>query len=71
MPDLSDPQSHQIPAISGDDYANLNLFEQFAAAAYCPGNNNVEAGGVKITCPVGNCPLVQEDDVVAVYEFQK
>lgn len=59
------------PAISTGDYANLNLFEQFAAAAYCPGNNNVQAGGVKISCSTGNCPIVSNDDVVAVYEFQK
>ncbi|KAL8700158.1 MAG: hypothetical protein Q9201_005602 [Fulgogasparrea decipioides] len=57
-------------AISGDDYANLNLFEQFAAAAYCRNNNNDKAGGTKITCAVGNCPLVQNDDVVSVYEFE-
>ncbi|KAL9596309.1 MAG: hypothetical protein Q9179_004661 [Wetmoreana sp. 5 TL-2023] len=55
-------------AISGDDYANLNLFEQFAAAAYCRNNNNDKAGGTKITCAVGNCPLVQNDDVVSVYD---
>ncbi|KAL8833044.1 MAG: hypothetical protein Q9170_004549 [Blastenia crenularia] len=58
-------------AISSGDYDNLNLFEQFAAAAYCPGNNNDEAGNSKITCDAGNCPLVQTNDVVSVYEFQK
>ncbi|KAL8691284.1 MAG: hypothetical protein Q9218_003463 [Villophora microphyllina] len=57
-------------AISDGDYANLNLFEQFAAAAYCPSNNNVQAGGVKIACSTGNCPIVSSDDVIAVYEFE-
>lgn len=66
-----DTSPDRCPAVSAGDYANLNLFEQFAAAAYCPSNNNVQAGGVKISCSTGNCPLVSNDDVVAVYEFQK
>ncbi|KAL8817086.1 MAG: hypothetical protein Q9223_004013 [Gallowayella weberi] len=57
-------------AISGTDYSNLQLFEQFSAAAYCPINNQDKAGGTKVTCSVGNCPLVQESDVVSVYEFE-
>ncbi|KAL8639195.1 MAG: hypothetical protein Q9228_003742 [Teloschistes exilis] len=67
---LATPVALAERAISAGDYANLNLFEQFAAAAYCPSNNNVQAGGVKISCSTGNCPLVSNDDVVAVYEFQ-
>lgn len=58
-------------AISTGVYDNLNLFEQFAAAAYCPGNNNDKAGNSKITCDAGNCPLVQNSDVISVYEFEK
>ncbi|MCJ1374937.1 hypothetical protein MMC20_006170 [Loxospora ochrophaea] len=50
--------------------ANFNLFEQFSAAAYCPGNNDVTNGGTKLTCATGNCPLVEADDVTTVYEFQ-
>ncbi|KAL8924995.1 MAG: hypothetical protein Q9172_002424 [Xanthocarpia lactea] len=57
-------------AISGNDYSNLQLFEQFSAAAYCPVNNKDKAGGTKLTCSVGNCPLVQDSDVVSVYEFE-
>ena len=59
-------------AIDAATFANLQLFEQFAAAAYCPSNNNVTNGGLKLTCPAANnCPLVEADDVTTVYEFQK
>ncbi|KAL8971078.1 MAG: hypothetical protein Q9183_001226 [Haloplaca sp. 2 TL-2023] len=68
---LASPVSIAERAISGGDYANLQLFEQFAAAAYCEINNNGQTAGDKITCPAGNCPLVESSDVVAVYEFQK
>ncbi|KAL8844090.1 MAG: hypothetical protein Q9176_001496 [Flavoplaca citrina] len=57
-------------AISGNDLSNLQLFSQFSGAAYCPNNNIDKAGGTKLTCSVGNCPLVQDSDVVSVYEFQ-
>ncbi|KAL8718477.1 MAG: hypothetical protein Q9225_004391 [Loekoesia sp. 1 TL-2023] len=70
LPNLNDPFSDISSVISAGDYDNLNLFEQFAAAAYCPGNNNDQAGNSKITCAAGNCPLVQNDDVVSVYEFE-
>lgn len=63
--------SDVFSAISGNDFTNLQLFEQFSAAAYCPANNMDKAGGTKLTCSVGNCPLVQDSDVVSVYEFQK
>lgn len=50
----------------------FQLFEQFAAAAYCPRNNNDPQGGMKLTCPESNnCPLVEADDVTTVHEFQK
>ncbi|KAL8899328.1 MAG: hypothetical protein Q9192_001622 [Flavoplaca navasiana] len=58
-------------AIPGNVLSNLQLFSQFSAAAYCPDNNKDKAGGTKLTCSVGNCPLVQDSDVVSVYEFQK
>ena len=63
--------SNVFLAISGNDLSNLQLFSQFSAAAYCPNNNIDKAGGTKLTCSVGNCPLVQDSDVVSVYEFQK
>ncbi|KAL9060815.1 MAG: hypothetical protein Q9206_000861 [Seirophora lacunosa] len=59
-----------LRAISSSDYSNLAFFEQFAAAAYCPLNNRDKAGGTKITCSAGNCPLVESNDVVSVYEFE-
>ena len=59
-------------AIDPATFANLELFEQFAAAAYCPGNANDTDGGLKVTCPVSNnCPLVEADDAKIVYGFQK
>lgn len=67
---LASPLTLTSRAISSDVYDSLNLFEQFAAAAYCPGNNNDKAGNSKITCDAGNCPLVQSSDVISVYEFQ-
>ncbi|KAI4183409.1 MAG: hypothetical protein L6R41_005414 [Letrouitia leprolyta] len=67
---LASPLTLISRAISTDIYDNLNLFEQFAAAAYCPSNNNDKAGNSKITCGAGNCPLVQSSDVISVYEFQ-
>lgn len=63
--------SNVFLAISGNDLSNLQLFSQFSAAAYCPDNNKDKAGGTKLTCAIGNCPLVQDSDVVSVYEFQK
>ncbi|CAF9919163.1 MAG: hypothetical protein ALECFALPRED_000986 [Alectoria fallacina] len=57
-------------AIDATTFANLQLFEQFAAASYCPGNDNVTAGGTKLTCATDNCPLVAADDVTTVYEFE-
>ncbi|CAD6581197.1 MAG: hypothetical protein ASARMPRED_000441 [Alectoria sarmentosa] len=57
-------------AIDPITFADLQLFEQFAAASYCPGNDNITAGGKKLTCASGNCPLVAADDVTTVYEFE-
>ncbi|KAL9022101.1 MAG: hypothetical protein Q9185_000719 [Variospora sp. 1 TL-2023] len=62
--------AYESVAISSSDYSNLAFFEQFAAAAYCPLNNRDNAGGTKITCPAGNCPLVESNDVISVYEFE-
>ncbi|KAI4290696.1 MAG: hypothetical protein L6R35_000003 [Caloplaca aegaea] len=63
-------QQYEKTAISSSDYSNLGFFEQFAAAAYCPLNNRDNAGGTKITCSAGNCPLVESNDVISVYEFE-
>ncbi|OCK81543.1 alpha/beta-hydrolase [Lepidopterella palustris CBS 459.81] len=48
--------------------ATLNFYEQYAAAAYCPSNN--DSPNTKVTCSSGNCPLVESDDTNTVSEFQ-
>ena len=69
--------TYQITAIDAATFANLEFFEQYAAAAYCPSNNDDPNGGKKLTCPPGprqtssNCPLVEADNVTTVLEFQK
>ena len=63
--------SKKTKAIDSSTLANLQLFEQFAAASYCRSNNNVTNGGNKLTCPSGGCPLVEADDVTTVYEFER
>ena len=55
--------------ISQDVFNNLVLYSQWSAAAYCVNNNN--ASGTAITCPTGNCPLVQATNAVATMEFQQ
>jgi hypothetical protein len=54
------------PAISSDLLATFNLYEQYAAATYCPGNNNKN---IKLNCSCGNCPLVQKTNAVTVLGF--
>ncbi|KAI9719240.1 MAG: hypothetical protein M1812_003570 [Candelaria pacifica] len=55
-------------AISADLFARFNLAEQYAAAAYCPSNNN--SPGNKLTCSSGNCPLVEAANTITSTEFQ-
>ena len=55
-------------AIDTATFNNLKFFSQYAAAAYCPGNNN--STGTKITCEAGNCPDVQTADTHTVSEFE-
>jgi len=57
------------PAVTDDVFSNLQLFEQYAAAAYCPTNGN--SPGTKLTCVVGNCPRVQAANTTTVIEFEK
>jgi Lipase 3 N-terminal region len=47
----------------------LNLWEQYAAAAYCPANN--DSPGDELSCEAGNCPLVQTASTTTSIEFQK
>jgi predicted lipase len=48
--------------------SDFQLYAQFCAAAYCKENNN--RPGTKITCHTGNCPMVQNANVVSTMEFQ-
>lgn len=38
--------------------SQIRLFEQYAAASYCPENYKASRGR-RIFCPTGNCPLAQ------------
>lgn len=62
------PTPIQRRAISSELLAALNLFEQYAAAAYCPSNN--DSPNTKVTCSSGNCPLVESSNTNTVVEFQ-
>ncbi|CAA9956754.1 CVT17 lipase disintegration autophagic bodies inside the vacuole [Pyrenophora teres f. maculata] len=46
----------------------LAFFSQYSAAAYCLGNNN--SPNSKITCPQGNCPLVEAATTKTLTEFE-
>ncbi len=48
---------------------NLTLYSQYAAAAYCPTNS--DSPNTKLTCPTGNCPLVEASDTITRSEFQR
>ncbi|OCL14584.1 alpha/beta-hydrolase [Glonium stellatum] len=65
---LAAPTPIERRAISADLFATLNLFEQYAAAAYCPSNN--DSPNTKVTCSSGNCPLVESANTNTVIEFQ-
>jgi len=54
------------PGISSDLLATFNLYEQYAAATYCPGNDNKD---IKLNCSCGNCPLVENTNAVTVLGF--
>jgi hypothetical protein len=54
------------PGISSGLLATFNLYEQYAAAAYCPGNDKK---GIKLNCSCGNCPLVEKTKAVTVLGF--
>lgn len=60
---------HPCPAISSSLLSTFNLYEQFAAAAYCPANNDSPA--TKLVCTSDACPLVQAATTNTIIEFQK
>ncbi|KAL2220444.1 putative extracellular lipase, partial [Thermoascus aurantiacus ATCC 26904] len=53
--------------VSAELLQQFNLFEQYAAAAYCEENFN--STGTKLTCSAGNCPLVEAADTKTIDEF--
>lgn len=48
---------------------NLDLFAQYSAAAYC--DENLNSTGTKLTCSVGNCPLVEAASTQSLDEFNE
>jgi hypothetical protein len=62
----NDP-SGQHTGISEALLREFYLMSQYAAAAYCPGNLN--SPGTQVTCPVGNCPLVEAANATTILEF--
>ncbi|KAB8256132.1 triacylglycerol lipase B [Aspergillus pseudonomiae] len=60
----SQPNSRDSPI---SFLAQLNLFAQYTAAAYCTGNTN--SPGDKVLCPIGNCPLVEEANTETLLEI--
>ncbi|RMZ74436.1 lipase class 3 [Pyrenophora seminiperda CCB06] len=54
--------------VSADVLSKLSFFSQYSAAAYCLGNNN--SPNTKITCPQGNCPLIEKANTNTLTEFE-
>ncbi|KAI4122262.1 MAG: hypothetical protein LQ338_005909 [Usnochroma carphineum] len=54
--------------ISNDLLNTFKLVSQFAAAAYCPDNN--DSPDTTLTCATGNCPLVEAAGAVTLSEFE-
>lgn len=61
-------QARGLKGISNELFDTFQLMAQYSAAAYCSGNNN--STNTSITCPGGNCPLVEEAGARSVVEFQ-
>lgn len=54
--------------ISNDLFATFQLISQYAAAAYCPDNN--DSPDTPLTCPTSNCPLVESATATTLSEFE-
>jgi hypothetical protein len=61
---LLDAESEAAPFFAG-----LELYEQYAAASYCPANT--ATAGQKLKCAVGNCPLVEAADTKIIKSISK
>ncbi|MCJ1403638.1 hypothetical protein MMC11_006861 [Xylographa trunciseda] len=47
---------------------DFRLMAGYAAAAYCPSNN--DSPGTQVTCPTSNCPLVEAANATTMMEFE-
>ncbi|KAL8861065.1 MAG: hypothetical protein Q9178_002578 [Gyalolechia marmorata] len=54
--------------ISDNLFHTFQLISQYAAASYCPGNNN--STDTFLTCPSGNCPQVEAAAAITLSEFE-
>ncbi|KAF1992621.1 alpha/beta-hydrolase [Aulographum hederae CBS 113979] len=61
------PITKQPRAISSTLLNNFALIEQYAAASYCPNNN--DSPDTPLTCSTGSCPLVQDAGASTITEF--
>jgi hypothetical protein len=57
------------PTISQPDFQKIQLYEQYAAAAYCGTNNNNINLNPNLTCDAGNCPDVGTATVLPGAKF--
>ncbi|KAI4134208.1 MAG: hypothetical protein LQ347_001719 [Umbilicaria vellea] len=62
------PKNTQHNGISEELLAKFNLYAGYAAAAYCADNN--DSPGTQVTCPVGNCELVEAANATTISEFE-
>ncbi|MCJ1467805.1 hypothetical protein MMC07_006430 [Pseudocyphellaria aurata] len=62
------PKKSEADGITEELLQKFELMAQYSAAAYCPGNNN--GTGILITCPSGNCPLVEAAKAHGAFEFE-
>ncbi|KAL8684619.1 MAG: hypothetical protein Q9224_006231 [Gallowayella concinna] len=64
-PVQNDREIHEIDDALFDTF---KFISQYAAAAYCEGNN--DSPNTRLTCPKGNCPLVEAAGAVTLSEFE-
>ncbi|KAF2758349.1 putative extracellular lipase [Pseudovirgaria hyperparasitica] len=63
------PRRLESRAVDATTFTALSHMEQFAAAAYCPGNNN--SPNTKLSCaPADTCPLVEAANTNTLFEFE-
>ncbi|MCJ1295019.1 hypothetical protein MMC34_006580 [Xylographa carneopallida] len=63
----NDP-SEEYVGIPEKLFQDFRLMAAYAAAAYCPSNN--DSPGTQVTCPTSNCPLVEAANATTMMEFE-